>query len=180
MDKSIRSALYFVGFLWIVLILNYLVFFIDFNIFGIYPRSIFGLIGIITWPFLHGGILHLVSNSIPLIVLLSITLSFYNRVALKVITIIIILGGLLVWLFGRAAIHIGASGLIYGLAAFLFASGIFKRDPKSIIIAIIIFLLYGGMIYGVLPVKSGMSWEGHLFGAIAGIFCAYIYRKVES
>lgn len=149
----------------------------DLNRFGILPRTMEGLAGIILSPFLHGDFTHLLSNSIPLLILLSITLSFYQKTGKKVILIIIVMGGALVWLFGRSAFHIGASGLIYGLAAFLFTSGFFRNNFKSVLVSVIVFFAYGGLIYGIFPIHSWMSWEGHLFGAIAGFFSAYIYRN---
>ena len=142
-----------------------------------HTRTSWGLIGILTSPFLHGGIRHLISNTFPLIVLLTILNYFYQQKALSVITFTIIIGGLFVWLFARNANHIGASGLIYGLAAFLIANGFIEKKFVPILISIGVILLYGGLIWGVFPSKYGrVSWEGHLFGAIAGVLIAFILR----
>jgi membrane associated rhomboid family serine protease len=151
----------------------------DLNKLGILPRSIAGLVGIIFAPFLHGNIFHLLSNTVPLFILLILIFLFYDKVALKAILIIIFIGGFLVWIFGRQAYHIGASGLIYGLVAFLIAEGFFRKNMKSIILAVIIFFLYGSLIYGLFPIHSWMSWEGHLFGAISGVLSAYLYKRPE-
>ena len=179
MFKSMKIAGSVILLLWAVYLLNFIIIFIDFRNFGIIPRQIYGLPGIIISPFLHVDINHLMSNTLPLAVLLTLVLAFYEKSAVKVIWIIIILGGLLVWIFARPANHIGASGVIYGLAAFLFAAGIFKRDLRSIIIASAIFFLYSGLVFGLIPVDSRTSWEGHLFGAAAGVISAYAFRKVD-
>ncbi|OHD06831.1 MAG: rhomboid family intramembrane serine protease [Spirochaetes bacterium GWD1_27_9] len=176
MIRNLKIALFFVLTMWIVFIVD-IVIPIDFTIFGIIPRKMEGLIGILASPFLHGSIAHIIANTIPLFILLLLVLTFYKKNSVPVIIIIIILGGFLVWLFGRNAYHIGASGLIYGLAGFLFSSGIFRRDVKSILISIAIFLFYGGLIYGILPTQKGVSWEGHLFGVLVGVFCGYIFKK---
>lgn len=151
--------------------------FIPINQFGIIPRTPWGLLGIFTSPFLHGNIRHLVSNTIPLIVLLVILNYFYKKKAVNVIAFTIIIGGLFVWIFARNANHIGASGLIYGLAAFLIANGFIEKKILSLVISTGVILLYGGLIWGVLPSTYGrISWESHLFGAIAGILIAFILK----
>ncbi len=148
--------------------------FIPITQFGIIPRTSRGLIGIFTSPFLHGGISHLVSNTIPLIVLLIILNYFYSQKAAPVIIFIIIVGGLFVWAFARSANHIGASGLIYGLAAFLITNGFIEKKFIPILVSIGVILLYGGMIWGIFPSSySQVSWESHLFGAISGILVAF-------
>lgn len=176
MKSPIKFSLSIILILWVIRVIDMILPF-RLNNFGILPRSIKGLPGIIISPFLHGDITHLLSNSVPLFILLIITLSFYEKIGGKVILIIILLGGSLVWAFGRSAHHIGASGLIYGLAAFLFASGFFRKNIKSIIVSVIVFFAYGGLIYGIFPIHSWMSWEGHLFGAISGIIGAYVYKN---
>ncbi|MGK0290147.1 MAG: membrane associated rhomboid family serine protease, partial [bacterium] len=135
--------------------------------FGIVPRSATGLIGIFTSPFLHTGIRHLVSNTIPLIVLLIILNYFYHQKAMAVIAFTIIIGGFFVWIFARNANHIGASGLIYGLAAFLITNGFIEQKFLPMLISIGVIILYGGMIWGVFPnTYRQVSWESHLFGTI--------------
>ena len=143
---------------------------------GVYPRSFEGIIGIFAAPFLHGDWKHLLSNTVPLFVLTTIIYSFYKSIASKSIFLVYILTGVAVWLFGREVIHIGASGVVYGLVAFVFWNGIFRRNLKSIILALIVTILYSGYFLGILPNQEGISWESHLFGGIIGIFVSYIMR----
>ncbi|MFZ1281698.1 MAG: rhomboid family intramembrane serine protease, partial [Ignavibacteriaceae bacterium] len=126
-----------------------------------------------------GGFSHLISNTAPLIFMGLGIFYFYPKVAYKVFTIIYLGTGVLVWIFAREVYHIGASGIIYGFVSFLFFSGIFRKDNRSIALALIVILFYGGLIWGVLPIEKGVSWESHLFGAIAGIIAAFIFRKVD-
>lgn len=179
MVKNLKISFLFVFTLWVVFVVD-LILPMDFNKFGIVPRTPFGLIGIVTSPFLHANLTHLISNTVPLFVLTLILLAFYKRESLSVIIIVVLLGGILVWIFGRSSYHIGASGLIYGVVAFLISCGIFRRNLRAIILSIIVLLLYGGIIYGIFPTKTSISWEGHLFGALSGVFCGYIFRKREN
>ncbi len=149
----------------------------DFGILGIYPREITGLIGVLTAPMVHADAIHLASNTFPLVFLGSTLYLFYNQIASYVFFQCYIFPGILVWIFGRSSYHIGASGLIYGLAFFLISFGIFRKDFKSLFISLIIIILYGGLFYGILPVKSGVSWEYHLMGAIVGVATASVYSK---
>lgn len=169
----------FVVFLWIILIIQQ-TFQLDFPYwFGLHPRSLSGLIGIITSPLIHAGFTHLLSNTIPVFLLSAGIIYFYPETAFRVIAIIYIFTGVLVWLFARPVYHIGASGLIYGFAAFLFFSGIFKRDNRSIGLSLLVVFLYGGMVWGILPGQPGISWESHFFGGVTGIVCAYLFRKKD-
>ena len=145
---------------------------VDLAMFGILPRTIRGLIGIFTAPLLHGSVAHLVSNTMPVIILGTVLYMFYRRIANRVFLQCYFLTGLLVWLFARTSIHIGASGLIYGLAFFLIFFGLFQRDFKSLLISIVILIFYGGIFYGVLPTQSYVSWESHLLGGVVGFFNA--------
>jgi len=128
---------------------------------------------------LHGSWGHIISNTLPLFFLTWALLFFYERIALRIWVFSAFLGGVLVWIFARDAVHIGASGVIFSLISFLIASGIFRKSFKSIIVSIIIFFLYGGAIWGVLPTQPGVSWEGHLFGFLVGILLAYIYKDSQ-
>lgn len=143
---------------------------------GIYPRDYYGLKGIITAPFSHGDFHHLISNSVPLLVTTTIIFFFYRRVAMISFWLIFLLTGAAVWLFGRSVFHIGASGLVYGLVSFIFWSGVFRRNLKSIILSLVIVVMYSGYFYGILPNQPGISWESHLFGAIVGIYVAYLFK----
>ncbi len=177
--KSLLIPAAFVVLLWIILIIQQ-TFDIDFPfVLGLHPRTFSGLIGIITAPLIHGGYAHLISNTLPVFFLSAGLIYFYPETAFKVIAIIYIFTGLLVWLFARSVYHIGASGLIYGFAAFLFFSGIFKRDNRSIALSLLVTFLYGGMVWGILPGQPGISWESHFFGGVTGIICAFIFRKKD-
>ncbi len=151
----------------------------DFRFLGNRPRTIEGLIGIIGMPFVHGSFSHVMSNAVPLIVLGTAVFYFYNKVADKVWLILWILSGLMVWLMARGNNHIGASGIVYGLASFLFISGIARKDVQSTSVALIVAFFYGSLVWGVIPGLKGISWEGHLFGAISGLLCAYWFRKID-
>jgi membrane associated rhomboid family serine protease len=146
---------------------------------GILPRDMIGILGIISGPIVHANFSHLLSNTMPLLILGWTIFFFYSKVAYKSFIVIYVLTGLFVWLFAREVYHIGASGIVYGFVSFLFFSGIFRRDNKSIAIALIVTFLYGGIVWGVLPGQKGISWESHLFGGIAGIITAFIFRKVD-
>lgn len=149
----------------------------NFGIFGILPRHTTGMVGIITAPLIHGTFVHLLSNTFPLLMLMVAVFYFYERIAVEVFVWIYLITGAWVWIAAREAYHIGASGLVYGLGAFLFFSGIFRRDARSVAVAVAIAFLYSGMIRGVLPdVDATISWESHLLGAAAGVFCAFYFR----
>ena len=146
---------------------------------GLYPHRISGLVGILAAPLLHANFNHLISNSIPVLLLGGGIIFFYPQSAFKVFILVYVVPGIFVWFFGRQAYHIGASGLIYGFVSFLFFSGIIRRDNRSIALALIVTFLYGGIIWGILPVDAEISWEYHLFGALTGIFCAILFRKLD-
>ncbi len=147
---------------------------------GLYPRTVFGLLGVFTSPFVHGDWFHLLSNAVPFTLLGGSILFFYPLLAKKVILYIYLLTGMSVWLFARPSFHIGSSGLVYGFAGFLFFSGIFRRDMKSISIALAVAFLYGGLIIGIFPTTgTDISFESHLFGAISGSICAFSYKNTK-
>lgn len=144
---------------------------------GLYPRDFNGLQGILLAPLIHGDWGHLIRNSVIFVVLSILLFVFYKRVAYKSFFAIYILTGIAVWSFGRSVYHIGASGVVYGLIAFIFWTGIFRRNIKSIILALIILFMYGPMFTGILPNQPGISWESHLLGAVAGIIVAWIFKN---
>lgn len=147
---------------------------IDFTFLGIYPRSLIGLIGIVTAPIIHGSLSHLISNTFPLLFLGCTLFFFYYRIGGRVFFICYFYTNILVWLFSpRLSYHIGASGLIYGLSAFLIFFGLLRRDFTSLSISIIVVALYGGIFYGVLPTDPHISWESHLAGALVGTVSAF-------
>ncbi len=148
----------------------------DPGMYGIMSRRFWGLQGILTGPLVHGSWGHLASNSVPLFVLTVMTTYFYKKVAMRAFWMIYVLTGVSVWMFGRDVSHIGASGVVYGLVAFIFWNGIFRRSLRSIMLAAIVMLLYSGMFMGVLPDQEGVSWESHLLGSLVGIFVSFWFK----
>jgi membrane associated rhomboid family serine protease len=144
---------------------------------GIYPRQLGNLHGIITAPLVHGDINHLYANTIPVLVLGLGLFYFYRPLGLKIFILIYLLSGVMLWIGGRPGYHIGASGLIYGMAAFLFFSGIIRRYVPLMAISLLIAFLYGSLIWGIFPLDMRTSWEGHFFGAITGLGLSIVYRK---
>ena len=149
---------------------------------GVLPRESDGLLGIITSVFIHGDLNHILSNTLPLLVLGMMLFYFYKKIAKSVFIWLWLISGLWLWIGGRnnatyPIYHIGASTLVYGLASFLFFSGVFRRHLRLMVVSVLVVFLYGGIVWGVFPLKEEMSWEGHLFGAIAGILIAFNYRK---
>jgi membrane associated rhomboid family serine protease len=180
-EKVIKVIIYpliFPILLWIIHIVALIA---DYDLYkmGLFPRSFTGLLGVITAPLIHGDFSHLISNTFPLIVLGWIVLFFYPRVSYFLFIFVYLVTGLLVWLFARQVYHIGASGVVYGFVSFLFFSGLFRKDNTSIVLALIITFLYGGIVWGMLPGLKGISWESHLLGAITGLVAAFIFRKVD-
>jgi len=143
------------------------------------PRRIDGLPGIVGMPFVHGSFGHLMSNTMSLLVfgafLLFRGVRYYVMVSLGIVG----LGGVLLWLFGREAAHIGASGVVFGYFGFLLTRGVYERSFQSVAVAGLVVLLYGGMIWGVLPGAEGVSWDGHLAGLVAGIVVARVAFGME-
>ncbi len=177
--RSIFMTLGFILLLWIVKALEWSTA-TDLGTFGILPRTLTGFTGIITGPLIHGDMVHLMSNTFPLMLLMLAVFYFYDKIALEVFIWIYLITGFWVWLAARQAYHIGASGLVYGLASFLFFSGIFRKDVRSVAVALCIAFLYGGMLQGVFPGTQSVSWESHLLGTAAGILCAFYFRKKAS
>lgn len=161
---------------WLVLLVEKTMNF-DFATLGIFPLHLKGLKGILFSPFIHAGYEHLASNSLPFFVLSLALFYFYRKLAYRIFFLIYFLSGLCVWLGGREAWHIGASGVVYGLASFLFFSGIFRSDAKLLTIAIIVVFLYGSMFWGIFPIKPEISWESHLWGSASGFFLSIYYRN---
>ena len=179
--KFITSLILPVGFvflLWVIKI-SEIIFNLNFTTVGILPGSLNGLPGILLAPLIHANIKHLFSNSLPILFLGTGIIYFYRNASYKVILIIYLGTGILDWIFARKAYHIGASGIIYGFVTFLFFSGIVRRDTRAIALALLVTFLYGSLIWGILPIDSGVSWESHLFGSIMGIFCAFLYKNSD-
>jgi membrane associated rhomboid family serine protease len=172
---SISLPLKFVLLLWAIHLVQFLLH-LDFGVYGLYPRTTFGLRGILFAPLLHSDWGHLISNTPPLFALSAIIMFFYRKVAVPSFFMIYLLTGLAVWIFGRSVFHIGASGVVYGLVSFVFWNGIFRRNLKSIVLALIVIFYYGSMFMGILPGQEGISWESHLLGAVVGIFVSFWYK----
>ncbi|NNE04470.1 MAG: rhomboid family intramembrane serine protease [Xanthomonadales bacterium] len=173
---ALQVGLWAAGVLWFITITNE---YLDLNLgrFGLRPRDVFGLWGVLTAPMLHGGPEHMFSNTAPLIVSITTILYLYPNSSVRVIPMIWLGSGLLAWFIGRPNIHIGASGFVYGLLAYVFVSGMIRQDMRSIAVSMLVWFLYGSMIWGLLPIRPQMSWEMHLTGAILGVAMALVYRK---
>lgn len=165
---------------WIIQLVDSL-FLLDLNRVGLQPLDWKGLIGIFTMPLLHSGWQHLTSNTPPLFLLLFGLFFFYKKKAWKILLCLYLVSGLLTWFMGRSlTTHVGASGLIYALAAFHFMSGVMKRVPRQMAFALMVVFLYGGFIWAFFPSlykNTSISWEGHLSGLITGITFAFYFRK---
>ena len=149
----------------------------NFNKYGVLPRDIVGLRGVFFTHFIHSDANHLFNNSVPLFVLLLSLFYFYRDIAYKVIIFGGMLSGFLTWSIARESYHIGASGVVYLLFSFVFFSGIIRKHYRLVALSLIIIFLYGSMIWYVLPIKDGMSWEGHLSGFLVGLIFAVFYRN---
>ncbi len=174
--QEISGVVLFIGAIWAVFLASWV--FPSLDDFGVIPRTTIGLIGIPAMPFLHTSLQHILSNTVPLVVLL-ILLAGSRAESWEVVLFISLLGGLLLWIFGREANHIGASGLVSGLAAFLMLSGFLEKRIIPLLIALLVGFLYGGvLIAGIIPrIGSEVSWDGHLCGAIAGGIVAFALAR---
>jgi len=143
---------------------------------GVYPRRISGLKGILFSPTIHGDWKHLLDNSLPAFFLSLALFYFYRDIAYRIWLLIYFIGGILLWAVGREAYHIGASGLIYGLATFLFLSGVIRKVRSLMAISLLVVFWYGGMVWGLLPFDYEVSFEAHITGAVSGIILAILYR----
>lgn len=167
----------FIVLIWIVKLIE-IYFNISFVEWGVLPRSISGLKGILLMPFIHSDYSHLINNSIPILILGSSLFYFYRPVAFKVILWSTLMSGLWVWISARGNYHIGASGLVYSLFGFLFFSGFIRKHYRLVAISFLVAFLYGSMVLGIFPISKGVSFEGHLWGMLAGIALAYYYRNI--
>jgi membrane associated rhomboid family serine protease len=166
----------FIAFMWLVMGAE-AIFKTDFHFLGIFPRRFASLTGIITSPFIHANLKHIFNNTIPLLVLGTALFYFYSQVSFRVLLWLFLLTGFAVWLTGRPAWHIGASGIIYGLASFLFVSGIIRRHIPLMALSLLVVFLYGEMVWGIFPgFRIDISWESHMLGAVAGLLLAIWYR----
>lgn len=176
--RKIGFVLGFVAIMWLCYFID-LIPFVDLGTLGIYPRTVNSLIGIITSPFIHGNLEHLISNTFPFIMLALLFLYTHQKYGFLIFGLIYLCTNILVWIFARSAYHIGASGLVYGLASYLFFSGFYKNNILSIAVSLIVALLYGGLVWGIVPYDNSVSWEAHLFGAISGFVIAVLFRNIN-
>ncbi|WP_111978525.1 rhomboid family intramembrane serine protease [Algibacillus agarilyticus] len=183
MEQKIKQRFTFLGsLLAAIIIIEVINFFTarSLNYLGLLPRTLSGLTGVITAPFLHGSLWHFFSNIIPLAILgFILSLHGYRNLVLSFVSIVLI-SGILVWLFGRSNYHIGASGLVFGWWAFLLALGYFQRDWKAILTAIVVFIFYGGLLFSLFSFRSYISFEYHFFGVIAGILSAWFLARKKA
>lgn len=176
LKRSVAIAALFTATLWVVQAAG-VVLELPVELLGVRPRQLTSLQGIVTAPLVHGSFAHLLANSPPLLVLGTAMLYGFPRAAKLALPVIWLGSGLGVWLFAREATHLGASGLTYGMMFFVFVIGMLRRDRPSMGLAMIVFFLYGSMVWGVLPLKPGISFESHLFGALTGIVAAVALRR---
>jgi membrane associated rhomboid family serine protease len=150
----------------------------DLSRFGIFPRTFMGLTGVAFAPLIHGDFNHLISNTFPLLILGIAMFYFYRTIAFEIFLWIYFLPNIWVWISAIGqGYHIGSSGIIYGAVSFLFFSGIFRKNQKSMILSLIIIFIYGSLVWGIFPFTRGVSWETHFFGSLSGGLAAYFYRK---
>jgi membrane associated rhomboid family serine protease len=176
--EELKTLLTVVGIFWIVEIIDFTIFKGKLDNFGIKPHNLVGLRGIIFAPFLHGGFGHLIANTIPFLTLGWLTMIQETSDFYVVSLVTAIVGGIGVWLFGGlGTTHIGASILIYGYLGFLLLRGYFQKNIPSILLSVIVFIIYGSLIFGVFPSRVGISWQGHLFGFVGGAIAAFAIAK---
>jgi membrane associated rhomboid family serine protease len=168
------------GMFWIVEIGDAVLWGGDLDRAGIHPRRLDGLDGVLWAPFLHGGFGHLISNTLPFLILGGLVALRGVRRWLIVTGIIVVAGGLATWVLARPSIHIGASGLVFGYITYLITTGFFERRLRWIMVGVVVFFLYGAtLLWGVVPTGDGVSWEGHLFGALAGVLAAWLTARFD-
>ncbi len=175
---ALKVSLCFVVLLWVVALLDWGLG-LELTRFGVDPSSLSGLAGVLVAPLLHGDFPHLISNSLPLLVLATGMLYLYPQSSFKVIPAVYLGPGFAVWLFGRPLLHIGASGLIYGLAIYILISGVIRRDTRAVSASMLVFFLYGTLLWGLLPSHSSISWETHLIAALIGLVLAVFFRRLD-
>jgi membrane associated rhomboid family serine protease len=175
---AFEIAAAFVALLWAVLAFNWALD-LDLQRYGVRPRDVHGLIGILVAPLLHANFAHLLANSLPLLVLGTVMLHLYSTAVVRVILAAYLLPGIAVWLFARDSVHIGASGVAYGLFAYILVAGLLRRDRRAIAASLLVCFMYGALVWGVLPIEPGASWETHLAGALTGVVCALVFRRLD-
>lgn len=181
MSKSKFISLFLPSILLTFLI--WLVYFIDIGFdlnlyrFGIFPRTLKGLIGIVTMPLIHGDIKHILNNMTSLFVLVALLFNFFPKHAKFTLILIWLISGLWTWVLARTSFHIGASALIYGIASFIFFAGVIIKEKRYVAISLLVVFIYGSIVWGIFPMDVSYSWEGHLTGFVSGIVIAFYLKK---
>ena len=175
---AVKLTLGFVALIWFIQLLNWA---LDLGVedFGVRPRELAGLPGILFAPLMHSGFAHLIANSVPLLIVGTAMLYLYPSAALLVLPAVYLGPGIAVWVFARGGVHVGASGLIYGLVSYIFVAGMIRRDRRAIAASLLVSFLYGASVWGVLPIEPGVSWETHLAAAVIGLALALALRRLD-
>jgi len=175
---AVRLAIGFVVLLWLIHLMNWGLD-LDPRPFGLRPREWLGLVGVLTAPLVHADFAHLVANSVPLAAVGAAMLFLYPHSTLRVLPAVYLGPSLIVWMFGRDSVHLGASGLVYGLVSYVFVAGLLRRDRRAIATSLLVILMYGSLAWGVLPIDPRVSWETHLSAAVIGVLLALALRKLD-
>jgi membrane associated rhomboid family serine protease len=173
-----RLAFGFVILVWLVYLINW-AFDVEPDPFGVRPRELAGLAGVFLAPLVHSGFAHIAANTLPLLVLGTTMLLLYPNSALRALPVIYLGPGVVVWLFGRSSVHLGASGLIYGLVSYIFLAGLLRRDRRAIAASLVVAFMYGSLTLGFLPLPPEISWETHLAAAVIGALLALALRRFD-
>jgi membrane associated rhomboid family serine protease len=175
---AVQLSVGFVVLLWLIHLMNWGLD-LDPSPFGVRPREWSGLVGIVTAPLMHSDFAHLFANSAPLATVGAAMLFLYPRSTLRVLPAVYLGPGVLVWLFGRGSVHLGASGLVYGLVAYVFVAGLLRRDRRAVAASLLVVFMYGSLAWGVLPIQPGVSWETHLSAVVIGVLFTFALRKLD-
>ena len=178
LSLAVRLSIGFVILLWLIHLMNWAVD-LDPWPFGVRPREWSGLVGISTAPLVHSDFAHLLANSVPLATVGAAMLFLYPHSTLRVLPAVYLGPGVLVWVFGRGSVHLGASGIVYGLVSYVFVAGLLRRDRRAIAASLLVAFMYGSLAWGVLPIEPGVSWETHLSAAVIGVSLALALRKLD-
>jgi membrane associated rhomboid family serine protease len=178
--RKLFPVLVFVGLCWLVFVVNNVMCRGYFSHYGIVPRTILGLRGILVAPFLHASFAHILANTVPLLILGSVIALRSPRAYVGITLIGAILSGAFTWLLARPGCHIGASGLVFCYFGYILEHAWLQRTPVNIVLAVGCGFLYGGLIWGLSPFQTGVSWEGHVTGLIAGLILAWIGRTPKA
>lgn len=175
---AVRIAVGFVALLWLIEVVNWALD-VGPEDFGVRPRQLAGLVGILCAPLVHGDFAHLLANSVPLLVLGTTMLYLYPQSSPRVLPAVYFGPGIAVWLFAGGSSHLGASGLVYGLVSYIFVGGLIRHDRRAVAASMLVAFMYGALVWGVLPIKRGVSWQTHLAAALIGVALAIALRRLD-